>query len=59
MPWVTRARGSLQRLLDGAALTTAATRSRPPAIQREYEDIAALVESIGEPAYLLGHSSTV
>jgi pimeloyl-ACP methyl ester carboxylesterase len=26
------------------------------AIQREFEDIAAVVDSIGEPAYLLGHS---
>ena len=30
--------------------------TQPYAIEREYEDIAALVESIGEPAYLLGHS---
>jgi pimeloyl-ACP methyl ester carboxylesterase len=30
--------------------------TEPYAIEREYEDVAALVESIGEPACLLGHS---
>ena len=28
----------------------------PYAIEREFEDVAALVESIGEPVHLLGHS---
>lgn len=30
--------------------------SQPYALGREFEDIAAVVDSIGEPAYLLGHS---
>lgn len=30
--------------------------AQPYGIEREYEDIATLVESIDEPAYLLGHS---
>jgi pimeloyl-ACP methyl ester carboxylesterase len=30
--------------------------TQPYAIEREYEDVAALVESIDEPSYLLGHS---
>jgi len=29
---------------------------QPYAIEREFEDVASLVDSIGEPVYLMGHS---
>src|SRR5581483_11512741 len=30
--------------------------AEPYALEREFEDVAAVVESVGEPVFLLGHS---